>query len=537
MRPLLISTCILLFFSCANVTAPTGGPKDETPPKLISSIPKQGQTNYPGRGITLEFDEYLKIKNPKEEIIITPAVSDPKFILKKNTFQIEFAEKLKDSTTYSIAFREAIQDLNEGNPAEDLRLAFSTGNQIDSLKITGRVTQLLRGTPAEKYTVAVYWQDTFNIFKHKPVYFTRTNKEGKFNITNLKSGNYFIYAWEDKNKNLSLESQTEKFGLLTEPILLKNNLDSVMISTLALDSRPVTVTGIRSLGHFTKVRLNKNITGYSIHSLDATDKKIKHCFSSSQSEIDIFPNKAIGDSTKIHLSAVDSLEQKLDTIFFIKQTDAKSLKEKITVTIGETKLQEETQRLTTKIQLSELISRINSDSIYILLDSSKRITFTEKDIQYDTIFKRIYINKEFRKSDSIIWAKRKFYLGTGSFISIFNDTSKKASSPISVAKSDETATLIIENKAVKQNTLLEIVNDRYETIAIQKHAKVTVFKTLPASTVRLRSIEDTNNNGKWDPGNPNEKVLPEKITYYINNQKKTEIPLRSNWEVNIMWNF
>jgi hypothetical protein len=135
MRALLFLGLGFLLWTCANVSAPTGGAKDETPPKLLSTIPKQGQTNFPGKGITLEFDEYLKLKNPKEEIIITPNIKDTKFTVKKNLVLIEFPEKLAENTTYSIAFREAIQDLNEGNPAEDLHLAFSTGDVIDSLRM------------------------------------------------------------------------------------------------------------------------------------------------------------------------------------------------------------------------------------------------------------------------------------------------------------------------------------------------------------------------------------------------------------------
>jgi hypothetical protein len=130
----------------------------------------------------LEFNEYLKLKNAKDEIIITPTIKDPEFSVKKNIVNIELKEKLKDSTTYSISFRESIQDLNEGNPAEDLHLAFSTGPFIDSLEIAGKVTQLLKGLPAPKFTVALYQSDTFNIFKHKPVYFTQSNKKGIFKL-------------------------------------------------------------------------------------------------------------------------------------------------------------------------------------------------------------------------------------------------------------------------------------------------------------------------------------------------------------------
>lgn len=536
MRALFFLGLGFLLWTCANVSAPTGGPKDETPPKLLSTIPKQGQTNFPGKGITLEFDEYVKLKNPKEEIIITPNIKDAKFTVKKNLVLIEFPEDLADSTTYSIAFREAILDLNESNPAEDLHLAFSTGSIIDSLKIEGNVSQLMRGTPAEKFTVAVYTQDTFNIFKHKPVYFTRTNKLGNFTITNLKAGKYFIYAWDDKNKNLALQSQSERFGFLPDTLNLQSHIDSLQLSTLTLDSRPITVTGIRSMGHFTKVRLNKGVVHYSIKSLDPNDKKINHSFSGSQAEIDILPNKVIGDSTLIRLSARDSLNQTKDTTFYIKQTTAKSLKEKIKLTPGKIEVLQETQKLRGTVKLSELIKNILPDSIYIQLDSVRTIPFKKEEILLDTIYRTVRLAKTFQKGDSIKWKEAKLVFGAMAFTSVHGDSTTKTLATLTSISPEETAVLIIESKRAKPNTIIEVLNDRFDVIATQPHAKIITFKNLPASTVMLRAISDTNQNGRWDPGNPNKRILPERITYYLNEQKKKEIPLRANWEVNHAWN-
>jgi uncharacterized protein (DUF2141 family) len=537
MKVLAFPALALLLWTCANVSAPTGGPKDETPPKLLSTIPKQGQTNFPGKGITLEFDEYLKLKNPKEETIITPNIKDTKFTVKKNLVLIEFPEKLAENTTYSISFREAIQDLNEGNPAEDLRLAFSTGDIIDSLKIEGNVTQLLRGAPAEKYTVAIYTEDTFNIFKHKPVYFTRTNKLGHFSLNNLKAGRYRIYAFDDKNKNLSLQSQSEKYGFLPDTLHLQSNIDSLQLSTLSLDARPITITGIRSMGHFTKVRLNKGVVHYAIKSLDPNDPKINNSFSGSQSEIDILPNKPVGDSTRIRLTARDSLNQTQDTTFYIKQTNAKSLKEKIKLTPGKIEVLEETQKLTGQVKLSELIKSILPDSIYIRLDSAHTIPFSKEDILYDTIFRTIRLTKTFQKADSIKWKEVKLFFGGMAFTSVHGDSTKQTVAPITPIAPEETAVLIIESASQKPNTIIEVLNDKFEVIRSAPHAKILTFKNLPASSILLRAVSDNNQNGRWDPGNPHLNILPEKVAFYENDQKKRQTPLRANWEVNIKWNF
>jgi hypothetical protein len=245
---LILLTSIILW-KCASQTTPTGGPKDEDPPILKKSIPANKQINFKDKSVELIFDELIKLNNAKEEIIITPAPGkDVQFIAKQNKVFIEPKIAWKDSTTYSISFRDGIQDLNEGNSAEDLHLAFSTGQTIDSLALSGTITESLTEKIPERITIALYQEDTFDIFKHTPIFFTKAKKDGSFKIENLKSGFYNVYAFDDKNKNLKVESKTEKFGFLPEPIFLEKNVDTLAISIYLIDSRPLKINSIRNTG-------------------------------------------------------------------------------------------------------------------------------------------------------------------------------------------------------------------------------------------------------------------------------------------------
>src|SRR5688500_9616133 len=107
----------LFLLACARQTTPTGGPKDSIPPQLVSSYPKQAATNFKEKTVELTFDEDVALNNPKEQLIITPALAkDPVIKTKKEKVTITFEEDLKDSSTYSINFRESIQDITEKNP-------------------------------------------------------------------------------------------------------------------------------------------------------------------------------------------------------------------------------------------------------------------------------------------------------------------------------------------------------------------------------------------------------------------------------------
>ena len=163
------SVITLLILSCAKQSTPTGGPKDTIPPVLVGSIPAEKQKLFKSQKIELEFSELIILNNPKDQIIITPSIGkDYKITAKKNTATIEVDKPLSDSTTYTINFRDAIQDITEKNPARNLHLAFSTGTYIDSLSISGSIHELLTDKFIKDVTVALYQSDTFDIFKHKP---------------------------------------------------------------------------------------------------------------------------------------------------------------------------------------------------------------------------------------------------------------------------------------------------------------------------------------------------------------------------------
>ncbi|MCZ6692582.1 MAG: Ig-like domain-containing protein, partial [Bacteroidetes bacterium] len=182
----LILPVILLgvLVSCANVRPPRGGPKDTIPPLMIASIPLHESLNFEGDEINIQFHERIIIDNLNNKLIITPRL-DEEFDYKTGKYDLTIIlnEKLKDSTTYTFNFADAVKDITEGNPAENAVIAFSTGNYLDSLIIQGTVIDLLTAQPIENSVVAIYeLTDTLDIFSGSPRYFTRTNKSGVFKL-------------------------------------------------------------------------------------------------------------------------------------------------------------------------------------------------------------------------------------------------------------------------------------------------------------------------------------------------------------------
>ena len=519
---------------CANVVPPTGGPKDTIPPTLIRSIPENQQIKFKGSQVELTFDEAVTLKNPKEEIIITPNTGkETQFIARKNTVIIKPPKEFENDITYSMAFRQAVVDLNEGNPTEDIRLAFSTGNYIDSLKIFGRVQRWPEDVPADKITVALYQSDTFNILKSQPNIFTRTDKKGRFSITNLKPGKYLIYVFEDKNKNLRADTQSEHVGFLLDTINTATHKDSIRIYATRLDVRPLRINSYKNISNYGIVRTNKNLNSYKLTEVK-TGRRIVSQFGATQNEILYYPTTEGKDSTKVKLSVLDSAGYQTDSVFHIKKTSQKPIKEAFKLTTGPTISYEGEQQTKILIETNLPIRTQQSDSLLILLDTIP--LFKRKfEARYDTIYKRLEITTALQLPDTLKKNEISATITKGTFYSLFNDSSKSINIKLPLRKQATLARLIVESTRANNNILIQALNDKGEVLQQEPLRKKNLFRNLPPENIQLRAVFDSNQNNKWDAGHIIKRRPPERVAYYLNENRERRIPLRANWELTVTW--
>jgi len=529
MKYFLIALSSLLLIRCARQTQPTGGPKDVAPPELLKSTPDNGQKNFKGNTIELNFDEYVKLKDPKEEILITPSTgAKTKFIAKKNKVIITPELAWLDTTTYSIAFRNGIQDINESNPAEDLHLAFSTGPTIDSLILSGTVSEAFKDKIPERITVAIYQSDTFDIFKHRAAYFTKTNKEGKFRLQNLKAGTYRIYAFEDKNKNGKVESKSELFGFVATPIHLHDNIDSIKIVLVHLDTRPMKVTAVRNSNSISTIRINK-----AVDSVKITPEKtsLTYTYGDTRSELILYKEFDKTDSIRVRVQASDSIAQKLDTTVYIKYTDNKKISEKYKPSDWLVNFDQTDNTLHAEITSNKLLLNINYDSMYIQIDTIHYETITPKNVTFDTLIKKLRITKHLDINTKEKILTPVLLLGRGAIVTIDNDSSKSQDLKIYIPKAEETGSIAVEVTTKETNYEIQLITPDYKLIKSFRNQKKFTFNHLKPSEYRITIYIDRNNNGRWDPGNIYKNEEPEKIILFKNLENKYTIPVRANWEI------
>ena len=211
----LLFIAILLFSACAQQNqALSGGPKDSIPPQIVYSNPNYNDTSFTNDKIVIKFDEYFKLNNINAEFFSSPPFKEmPNFKVKGKKIIIKLKEKLKDSVTYFLNFGNSIVDYHENNELKNFNLFFSTYNQIDTLKISGKIVDACTQKPIESVYVMLYDENYDSIpFKKTPTYLAKTDSAGNFTINNIKEKKYKIFALEDKNNNFIFNEDESKIG-------------------------------------------------------------------------------------------------------------------------------------------------------------------------------------------------------------------------------------------------------------------------------------------------------------------------------------
>ena len=395
----LILPVILIGFlvSCANVSPPRGGPKDTIPPLMIESDPIHESLNFEGNKINLQFDERIVIDNLNNKLIITPRL-DEEFDYKTGKYDLTIIlkEGLKDSTTYTFNFADAVKDITEGNPSENAVIAFSTGDYLDSLIIRGTVIDLLTAQPFENSVVAIYeLTDTLDIFSGSPRYFTRTNQSGEFNLYNIKNVQFKIYAFIDNNRNLKNESSREKYGFLLDPIDPEVDTDSAsswVIPIQKLDISELKLIGNRSSGKYYELAFSKPLIEFTLSTANA-DTLFSN-FIDENRGIRIYQTFSIEDSLAVTVQVTDSIGFGVDTLFYLQFKESKRKPSEFKESFEPKNRESVDNNFEGTYRFNKPITTVNTDSLFIELDSLEILRFEpQKDLIWDKYRTKLTIKK------------------------------------------------------------------------------------------------------------------------------------------------
>ena len=202
---------LLLAVGCARMGSPDGGWYDDDPPRVVSATPADQSTNVTTQKITILFDEFIKLEDPTQNVIVSPPQLEmPEIQAKGKKIVVELKDSLKPNTTYTIDFSDAISDNNEGNPMGNFTYTFSTGEQIDTFEVAGYVIDASNLEPVKGISVGLYNNLADSVFRTEPLMrVSRTDASGHFVIKGVAPGEYRVYALQDADGDFKFTQKSE----------------------------------------------------------------------------------------------------------------------------------------------------------------------------------------------------------------------------------------------------------------------------------------------------------------------------------------
>lgn len=520
---LLLLVALTQTWGCASIQHPTGGPRDSVAPIILEENPKNFTTNFKGREINIEFNEFFKLVNEFKEISVSPAMEKaPIFKVKKKVLNIAFQEPLQDSTTYTINFGNAIADYNEGNVLKNYMYVLSTGNKIDSLSISGTVLNTLTKEPVLDATVFLFPVEQDTLFgKKRPSLFTSTDSSGNFSLKYLRPDAYNIYALQEKSGDKIYNSTNELIGFRSEPIKLTQDTSGVRLEIFAEEPKNFRVIDrkIEKDGRVTFI-FNKQLTNPSLQILQPAELNTTKIveFSPTNDTAFVWTQSTEFDSINV---AIQQNQENLDTLI-IRRNKRDTYKRELNITdnVSSGRLRPGAD---VTLTLSAPIGAIDGKKFSLLQDS---VPVTGLRVSRDSLSTRkIYLRYPWRDERKYI-----INIAEGGFTGAFGGTNTAYTSQFSkdVIENYGELSASVTVPDTTKSYLLQVLDDRDRIISqTQLNKSTTVrFPLMAIGRYYIRVIYDDNKNGKWDTGDVTTRKQPEKVW----NHPK-EISLRANFEI------
>ncbi|MGB0525797.1 MAG: Ig-like domain-containing protein [Flammeovirgaceae bacterium] len=519
---------ILFIAACANQQPITGGPRDETPPQLISSVPANQSTNYQGNTILLEFDEFVTAQDLKKELIITPFtdVTYTHKVRKGHFVEVKLDSALDENTTYTFNFRKAVADITEKNEAENLKLAFSTGDVIDSLTIAGTVTDLLTGAVVDDASVILFAaDDTLTIDGGRPLYLSKTNESGEYLIENLKQAEYQLMVIKEEDGNLEYNKPEEQIGFLAQNIQLDSNYVGVDVVVTEYDYKELKLISGRERKQYFEFKFNKLIEDFELSFTDsAWSSKI---YAKNTGEVIRLFNgtQAVTDSFEIRLQAKDLVGNEIDTTRYIQFTfTGKPAKESFSKREEPASAQEflRNDSLRLKLTFSKPVFSIQNDSVMQILavnDTTIDTTLWQVEPAI-TAFATVLDYPA-----QVVTGPLTYDFPRGSFVSVEGDTLEAFQLKYGIYNEENYGVVYGKIETLASSFTIQLMAEGKVEQEIKNETDFK-FRFVKPGNKSIRILIDENEDGIWDIGDYKTRVLPEKVYFY-----SSPIPVKPNWEL------
>lgn len=589
---LLMATFVM---GCANPGAgPDGGPYDETPPRVVEMHPLLGKTNVKkGKKIEIKFSEAVKVENPSENIIISPPqIQMPEIKLRGKRIVLELLDTLKRNTTYTVDFSDAIKDVTEGNPLGNFTYYFSTGEEVDTMEMSGYVLDAETLEPVKGILVGLHANMSDTAFADLPLLRVgKTDQEGHFSIKGVAMGDYHIFALQDRDGDVKY-SRGEMMAF-SDSVLRPSCFADVRYDTSWVDTIRYDTVYVRDYTHFMPddVLLRAFKPVRTFHSLLKIERPTPEKFTAYFTA----PNDSLPLLEGLNFRAKNAFlveaSAQLDTITYwikdkgVRENDSLRLTYRYEQTNDSTQVTEmktDTLELVPKLTNAKLRKFAEMDSVKWAKEVKKRhkkgdftkdeppvkplkveekwrgnITPLENlwfetqepvvrldtagvhlDLKVDSVMveaKYKLVREGWRRWKVMAeWRPGQEYevrIDSGAVEGLLGLTNFELKQKVNVEKEEEMGSVFVQMPDAPEGTLVQLLKNDKEVLhqLVLKEGHADFYYLKPGK-VYLRCVFDRNHNGRWDTGDYAKNLQPEEV-YYLN----VPIEVRANWDVNQTW--
>ncbi|WDF47779.1 Ig-like domain-containing domain [Chryseobacterium sp. KACC 21268] len=529
----------LVLVSCARVGSPIGGDKDSIPPKMIGSNIDTTRINVQRdiKKLRIDFDEYITLKDVGRNLIISPPIQYSKIIPSatgNRYLEIQWKDTLQANTTYNFNFGNSIVDLNESNVLPYFNFAFSTGEKLDDLYISGTISDALgnekNNEGKEKNLVIGLYQvkDTMN-YRQKPYYISKADADGYFELNYLTPGKYRIVGFDDENSNSIYDTGKENVAFQKEVIDLQASISGLKLKAfpskkeVKYKEMSVSTGGVLMTFDGNPDKVIAKTVGEK-----PADYKITHKSKSDSVKIWFDAAKEnIGASVSENLRFSYDTGSKQDTvsIFYKKPT-----KEDMTISNPfSNKLAPETDF---RFSSNYIITRIQPENWKLVSDSISQ-NFTASISELDS-------TQVIVKSNFVIGKKYQLTVPKNTLSSFYNRSSESVRFDFEVSKLEDFGSFSAHIKNVPvQKFWIQLLDDKNEPAYQQYTNQADVkFINLKPGSYKLRILVDNNENGIWDSSDFATEAIAEDVYLFKKAGEKevmSKINIRPMWEINENW--
>lgn len=586
----LVVFSVLTILGCANRGGgPQGGPKDTTPPKLLKCTPENGATNVSSNKIQLTFDEIVLVQNTFEKVVISPPQTSMAIIKAAGQkVNVELQDTLKENTTYTIDFTTSIVDNNERNELDGFTFSFATGDFIDTLKLSGTIVDAETLNPMPNLIVGIH--SNLNDTAFTSISFdriTKTNAEGNFTISNIKEGQYHVFALSDIGNNYYFDIPTEQIAFndsVYTPICTTEIVYDTISHYAVIDSANNIVDSTQLIVDSIVTKYNYVYTPNDVVLFAFTEKNNRQYLSKSSrperyklvlefgNMCDTLPKfRPLNFADSIFTYILQESTNKDTLVYWLTDTLAwqqDTLKIETTYQKRDDSVYWQTDTITFLYRAPKVSNKKKKDEVkkveYHKLKSNNSVSFdvyvplvlefdmptemTPNDTTWyrlqekvDTIW--VDLEAKLLKCDSMglryeirhEWKPATDYqlvIDSALFTSFVGLTTNTETLGLKTKSLEAYAVLIFELINYTGKEVIQILNKEDNVVRQQLASDSKVrFDYMDPGVYYARLFIDENGNGKWDTGDYSENLQAEKVYYY-----PYDMELRAFWDVEEVWN-